>query len=168
MNTYIGTKIIRATPMTRQAYNDFRGWTLPADEDGNDEGYLVEYMDGGKPNTGAYAGYVSWSPKAQFDDAYTEVGKIQAGLAPHEVRVLAEQAALQRNIRKLQAFISSQAFGKVEPAAQHLLVQQANAMLGYSQILGLRINAFLVSDDDFELPAKACDLSGEGACEACQ
>lgn len=23
-------------------------------------------------------------------------------------------------------------------------------------------------DDDFELPAKACDLSGEGTCEACQ
>lgn len=22
--------------------------------------------------------------------------------------------------------------------------------------------------DDFELPAKACDLSGEGTCEACQ
>ena len=23
-------------------------------------------------------------------------------------------------------------------------------------------------DNDFELPAKACDLSGEGECEACQ
>lgn len=23
-------------------------------------------------------------------------------------------------------------------------------------------------EDDFELPAKACDLSGEGTCEACQ
>jgi len=23
-------------------------------------------------------------------------------------------------------------------------------------------------DGDFELPAKACDLSGEGTCEACQ
>lgn len=40
--TYIGTKLIKADPMTRKEYNDFRGWQLPADEDGNDPGYLVE------------------------------------------------------------------------------------------------------------------------------
>ena len=81
MNTYIGTKIIRAAPMTRQAYNDFRGWTLPADENGADEGYLVEYMDGGKPNTATHAGYVSWSPKEQFDNAYRPCAAMTFGLA---------------------------------------------------------------------------------------
>jgi hypothetical protein len=70
MQQYIGTKIIRAKPMTRQAYNDLRGWTLPADENGADEGYLVEYLDGGKPNHPGFKGYISWSPKEQFDDAY--------------------------------------------------------------------------------------------------
>ena len=80
MNTYIGTKIIRAAPMTRQAYNDFRGWTLPADESGADEGYLVEYMDGGKPNTATHAGYVSWSPKEQFDNAYRPCAAMTFGL----------------------------------------------------------------------------------------
>lgn len=68
--TYIGTKKVSAEPMTRAAYNAFRGWTVPADENGSDEGYLVEYLDGGAPNTPTYVGYVSWSPKEQFEKAY--------------------------------------------------------------------------------------------------
>jgi hypothetical protein len=70
MKTYIGTKMINATPMNRQEYNDFRGWKLPEDENGADEGFLVEYVDGGKANTPQYAGYVSWSPKDVFERAH--------------------------------------------------------------------------------------------------
>lgn len=70
MKRYIGTKVINAKPMTRLEYNQFRGWELPADENGADEGYLVEYIDGGAANTAQYAGYVSWSPKAVFERAY--------------------------------------------------------------------------------------------------
>ena len=81
MNHFIGTKQVTAQPMTRQAYNDYRGWTLPADEDGTDEGYLVEYLDGGKPNHPAHAGYISWSPKAQFDAAYRPTTGMTFGLA---------------------------------------------------------------------------------------
>lgn len=77
---YIGTKIINAKPMNRQEYNDFRGWTLPADENGDDEGYLVEYLDGGK-NTEQYQGYISWSPKKQFEDAYKPTSGMSFGLA---------------------------------------------------------------------------------------
>lgn len=77
---HIGTKIINAKPMNRQEYNDFRGWTLPADENGNDEGYLVEYLDGGK-NTEQYEGYISWSPKKQFEDAYKPTSGMNFGLA---------------------------------------------------------------------------------------
>lgn len=50
MNQFIGTKIINLKPMTRLEYNQFRGWDSPADENGEDEGYLVEYVDGGKAN----------------------------------------------------------------------------------------------------------------------
>lgn len=81
MKTYIGTKIINAEPMSRAEYNDFRGWTLPADEDGADEGYLVEYTDGGKPNTLHFAGYISWSPKEQFEKAYEETNSMTFGVA---------------------------------------------------------------------------------------
>lgn len=70
MKHYVGTKRIRAMPMTRKAYNDLRGWEVPADENGADDGFLVEYIDGGKPNVAGYAGYVSWSPKDVFERAY--------------------------------------------------------------------------------------------------
>lgn len=78
---YIGTKLIRAEAMTRAAYNVFRGWQLPADENGEDEGYLVEYLDGGKPNVPSHAGYVSWSPREQFEAAYRPCDAMTFGLA---------------------------------------------------------------------------------------
>lgn len=81
MKRYIGTKVINATPMTRLAYNQFRGWELPANENGDDAGYLVEYTDGGAGNTSKFDGYVSWSPKEQFEGAYRETGGLTFGLA---------------------------------------------------------------------------------------
>ncbi|MEE8875950.1 DUF2829 domain-containing protein [Pseudomonas helleri] len=78
---FIGTKIILAVAMTRLAYNDYRGWALPADENGDDAGYLVEYTDGGSPNHADHAGYISWSPKEQFDNAYRQTSGMSFGLA---------------------------------------------------------------------------------------
>lgn len=81
MQQYIGTKLVKMQPMNRADYNTYRGWQLPADEDGSDEGYLVEYLDGGKPNVPGHDGYVSWSPKAQADAAYRETSGLPFGLA---------------------------------------------------------------------------------------
>lgn len=41
LKQYTGTKTVMATPMTRGEYNALRGWEVPADEDPNDQGYLV-------------------------------------------------------------------------------------------------------------------------------
>lgn len=73
MKLFIGTKQIKATPMTRQEYNDYRGWELPSDEDGSDTGMLVEYVDGGASNHPAHEGYISWSPTDVFANAYQDV-----------------------------------------------------------------------------------------------
>ena len=81
MNRYIGTKLIAAQPMTRGAYNKLPGWIMPPDEDPMDDGYLVEYLDGGKPNLAGFQGYVSWSPKEQFDNAYRPCSAMTFGLA---------------------------------------------------------------------------------------
>ena len=78
---FIGVKLIRAKPMTRAEYNTYRGWALPADEDGSDAGYLVEYLDGGKANTPDHAGYVSWSPEDVFKRAYRECTGMTFGIA---------------------------------------------------------------------------------------
>ena len=94
---YIGTKQVLARPMTRQAYNDYRGWTLPADENGADEGYLVEYVDGGQPNHPAHTGYISWSPKAVFERAY----HAQKGMTPR-------QAAPRVTLADVEASIASE------------------------------------------------------------
>lgn len=59
---YIGTKLIKAKPMTRGEYNKYRGWTIPENENPDDEGYLVVYVDSDN--------YESWSPKDVFDRAY--------------------------------------------------------------------------------------------------
>lgn len=81
MKRYIGTKVVTARPMNRADYNNYRGWTLPTNEDGTDEGYLVEYTDGGKPNDSRHEGYISWSPKEQFNNAYREINGMTFGLA---------------------------------------------------------------------------------------
>lgn len=87
MKTYIGTKQVNAVPMTRMHYNLLRGWELPADENGEDEGYLVEYLDGGKPNHKDYQGYISWSPKEQFENAYRENSGMNFGQALDALKV---------------------------------------------------------------------------------
>lgn len=71
MEKYIGTKQIEAEPMTRGDYNKYRGWTIPADENPDDEGYLVKYSDG----------YISWSPKKQFEEVYKMSGEMNFGHA---------------------------------------------------------------------------------------
>lgn len=81
MEQFIGTKIINAKPMNRVTWCDTRGWNVPEDENGDDEGYLVEYTDGGKPNLDEYEGYVSWSPKEQFENAYRLTDGMNFGLA---------------------------------------------------------------------------------------
>lgn len=50
--------------MTRGDYNNFRGWNIPENENPNDKGYIVKYSDG----------YISWSPKSVFEEAYDEIG----------------------------------------------------------------------------------------------
>ena len=71
MKKYIGVKMIHARPMTRGEYNEYRGWTIPVDENPKDEGYLVCYPDG----------YESWSPKEVFEGAYRQTDNMNFGLA---------------------------------------------------------------------------------------
>lgn len=71
MKNFIGTKMLKAKPMTRGQYNEYRGWKIPENENSSDDGYLVKYLDG----------YESWSPKKQFNEAYRECDNMTFGLA---------------------------------------------------------------------------------------
>lgn len=78
---HFGTKQILALAMTRQAWVDYRGWDLPVDENGDDAGYLVEYVDGGASNHPDHAGYISWSPADVFDRSYQPASAMSFGHA---------------------------------------------------------------------------------------
>lgn len=86
--TLIGTKLIKAIPMSRLAYNQYRGWVMPGDEDGAEPGYLVEYDENGsKPNHANHRGYISWSPKVVVDQAYRETDGMSFGLAVEALKM---------------------------------------------------------------------------------
>lgn len=63
LDLYVGTKAIRATPLTLGHYNHHRGWEQPENEDPSRLGYLVQYENG----------HVSWSPKEVFEASYQKV-----------------------------------------------------------------------------------------------
>lgn len=65
-----------AVAMTLGAYNESKGWTIPADEDPAKEGYQVTYPDG----------YVSWSPKEIFEESYRETTGMNFGLAIEAIK----------------------------------------------------------------------------------
>ena len=72
MKKYVGTKELKAIPMNKEEYYQYRQWEVPLNENPKEEGYLVEYLDGGKPNDERHLGYISWSPKDVFEKSYKE------------------------------------------------------------------------------------------------
>lgn len=67
MDEYQCHKKVHMLPMNRGVYNKVRGWTVPENENPNDDGYLVVY------NRGTNDEYVSWSPKHIADDGYSKI-----------------------------------------------------------------------------------------------
>ena len=73
MKTYIGTKIIQAEPCSWGDWltgDDMRSREHGLILDPDTQGYKVKYRDG----------YVSWSPKAEFDLAYREITQAEKDL----------------------------------------------------------------------------------------
>lgn len=88
-------------------------------------------------------------------------------LLPHQQRVIAERDQLNTRLTSLRAFIASDTFRQVDKAERMRLLRQEQVMTEFAQVLTERIDAFTAPTEDFAL-GKACDLSGEGGCEACQ
>ena len=130
MHTFIGTKIIKARPLNRGDHNKYRGWTIPANEDPDEPGYLVVYPDG----------YESWTPKPQFDEAYLPLGDMPDQPA-WLVRLFGERAQLQDKLDKLTMFLlgGSEAILAMNVDELADLTMQHRAMLDYQKILNRRI-----------------------------
>lgn len=166
---YVGTKIVHAIPMTRAIYNDLRGWTMPENEN-DDEGYLVEYTDGGQANVEGFAGYISWSPSEVFERSYRAVGPV-VGAAGETTpgpegagargrkkekkenawaeRLLAERRELSERCGKLANYIGSESFSFLPRVEQSDLTEQKRYMDGYLMILNYRVSRLPgLSDSD--------------------
>ena len=139
--TAIGTKVVHFVAMTRQEYNNYRGWILPEGEDGSDNGYLVEYTDGGTPNVPGHPGYVSWSPQDVFEKSYhTSVRRTLSELEPENflTRMKKELDELKDRTMKLQIFITSPAFFKLQEIERIDLQEQFVSMREYEEVLERR------------------------------
>jgi len=78
-------KLVDAKPMTRGEYNILRGWELPADEDGTDEGFL---KDNGH-------GHIQWDPSDTFDKQYLHIAGENNTITQVDVNAMTEKVHLQ-------------------------------------------------------------------------
>jgi hypothetical protein len=134
--TYIGTKTIRAVAMTRGGYNDYRGWSQPANECSDDNGYLTETV-GAEANVPGHAGYVSWSPRDVFEKSY-DVG-LRLRTLTHTDRMVVERNDLHDKYTRGAAFSKSPSFMNLTNEARMDLLDQLRAMHDYLIVLNRRI-----------------------------
>lgn len=122
MKKYQATVSVTAKPMSRQEYNDYRGWVVPADENPSDPGFLVRLS----------SDHESWLPEAEFKAHYSSAES-------HVDRMLIEKEALESKIKGLANFAKTPAFGSLAIREQKLMLEQHQAMNDYSWLLGQRI-----------------------------
>ena len=118
--------------MNRLEYNEYRGWQLPENENGADEGFLVEYLDGGEANHPDHVGYISWSPKTVFDNAYNLIDT-------YAQRLQLEHDELKQKIPKLRLFMESDVYSSLGVEDQRLLQKQYIHMKEYLDVLHIRL-----------------------------
>ena len=135
LTAFIGTKSVLATTMTRGEYNEYRGWTIPENEDPTEQGYLVEYVDGGKPNDDRHKGYISWSPRDVFEQSYHQAQTPQD-------RVRLEQRDLYDKLDKLENFLDKGQPDFIDDEQWALLKEQQMHMDAYNDVLTNRIAKF--------------------------
>jgi hypothetical protein len=157
MKTYIGSKILQAEPLTLGDYNQRRGWKIPSDENPLAPGYFLRYPDG----------YVSWTPKAVFEEAYRPVNPGEAAMMPREKlpvnfreRLLREREALFEKIEALDKFITTNpVFATLDHEQQTLMNRQFGFMQEYFGVLDERLallgaepaSEFEAVDDETEI-----------------
>ncbi len=139
VKNYIGVRQLKAKPMTREEYNRVRGWELPQNECGSDDGYF--HVDGE---------HVQWTPKDVFEEAYQESypdnyefgDAFSHPLEPWEARVVLEFDEVFEKAKKLSEFILGNIFDTLPSEEQLRMGKQLKAMVMYRDVLYDRITSF--------------------------
>lgn len=131
LKPFIGTKKIKATPMTWGQYCELRG--IPVTQDGNPTltpqtlGYLVEYPDAEHLNDPRFDGYISWSPLKVFVESY-QPAETEQNLIKIEIRhTEAEMERLQNRVNV-----------EIHHSDHQLVKIQISMMQAYLQVLYAR------------------------------
>ena len=113
------------TPLTRGEYCTFRGWALPTNEDGTDEGMLINF-----------GFHTAWWPKEIIKLNFVELVE---SIPEWKASITVEHAELVDRAQKLREFLASEGFLSLVPAEQLRLTRQYTAMGQYIQVLAERI-----------------------------
>ena len=138
MKTYIGIEEIKAEPMTRGAYNIFRGWQIPTDEDPADKGYIIKHKNGHK----------QWLPKEIFESIFAEKGAnslndtallMKSADFKERFRAEYEQVRIRiDNLSKMLELYSRDELSFESKCSYDLLYEQYICMYNYLNILEKR------------------------------
>lgn len=131
LKPFVGTKKIKAFPMTWGQYCEFRELKPVEDEVSGltpqTLGYLVEYPDAEHRNDSRFDGYVSWSPSKVFEESY-QPAETEQNLIKIEIR--RTEAEMERLQNRVNAEIHH---------SDHKLVKiQISMMQAYLQVLYAR------------------------------
>lgn len=138
MQKYIGVERVEARHMTRGDYNAYRGWKIPADENPDDDGYLVKRGDV----------HENWIPKEIFEKTYVVEDKaplvatvLDMTSPDYKKRFEAEYRQLKIRYERLKKMCEKWDAGELDftPTCPRALYdKQMAAMVDYLSVLEVR------------------------------
>ena len=129
--TYVGTSVVHGVPMTRGAYNELRGWTVPPDEDAEDNGYVIQE---------GRTGHLNWKPQDVFEKIYDINLRVRQEPKNLITALVEERDQLAMRVEETVSFNNSDGFQLMSPETQNDLQEQLAAMQAYLGILNTRVN----------------------------
>lgn len=129
--TYVGTSVVHALPMNRGEYNKLRGWTVPPDEDAEDNGYVIQE---------GRTGHLNWKPQDVFEKIYDINLRVRQEPKNLITALVEERDQLALRVDETISFINSESFQLMSAETQNDLQEQLPAMQAYLTILNTRVN----------------------------
>lgn len=133
-----GVQVIRFA-MTRLDYNVYRGWELPADENGEDAGFIVENLKA-PSNHVEHRGAISWVTEEVFNATYSVKPEPVEELELNWLdRLEDEHYELGVKCTNLHTFMGTNDYVDLPSIKRVLLRNQYRHMEAYLLILAARI-----------------------------
>ena len=138
MQTYINSKLVQASPMTKQDFSRHNGWVVPINDTIEDAvGFLVEDPKG-ISNHKDHKGRIQWLSYAEFLTEYVDLGDISEK-PDYQQRMIGELAQLNIKLAALQKYTKSDLFLKLPFIDRDLLQEQCRLMARYADVLTERL-----------------------------